>query len=196
MTDAFDVATAAFHKGNLLLGNQPIIDRVVARVRPQVDALVINTNLPHTLFNRLHYPLLSDEKFSDAGPLSGLLTVMAWAQSQNTPFRWIASFPSDTPFLPENVVEALRSQAENTGSDIGYARYGEQTSQLVALWSLSLFGDLQAWLEQGERGVKKFIEQQRNVSVPFDYLPQDPFFNINTPAQLEHAEKLLNINIK
>ena len=68
---------------------------------------------------------------------------------------------------------------------------------VFALWPISLADELEHWLLTDEkRRVRNFIESHSMAVVDFPLIDAaagsiDPFFNINTPADLETAERWL-----
>ena len=68
---------------------------------------------------------------------------------------------------------------------------------VFTLWPLALADELERWLETDDkRRVRAFIERNEMEAVEFAAVeteigPLDPFFNINTPADLEAAERWL-----
>jgi molybdopterin-guanine dinucleotide biosynthesis protein A len=63
-----------------LLGGKTILARIIARVQPQVDALMLNANGDPSRFDAYGMPVCADIVEGYAGPLAGILTGMAWAR--------------------------------------------------------------------------------------------------------------------
>src|SRR5690606_10784033 len=105
--------------------------------------------------------------------------------------RWLASFPTDSPFFPADLVQRLRKAADSEGADIAYAasRYGR--SPLFALWSLDLKDAIEASLVAEDNRVSDFINSHRSVMVDFAADSYDPFFNINTVEDLRSARMIV-----
>ena len=62
-----------------LLGGVSLLDRVIARLRPQVAALVLNANGDPARFARFGLPVAADSIPDHAGPLAGILAGLDWA---------------------------------------------------------------------------------------------------------------------
>lgn len=179
-------------KGRLLLGGRSLLARVIERTRPQVAALALNANGDPVRFGDLGLPVLPDTVAGFPGPLAGVLAGMDWAAVQGA--SHVVTVAADTPFLPEDLVPRLLLAAEG-GAAIVLASSlvdGRKTRHpTFGLWSVALRNDLRAALARGERKVGLWAEQQGAVPALFPSGFIDPFFNINTPEDLERAEALI-----
>jgi molybdopterin-guanine dinucleotide biosynthesis protein A len=178
------------------LGGRPLIGHVVAKLRPQVGALVINANGDAARFADLDLPVVPDRDANFAGPLAGLLVGMDWAHANHPAARWVVTAACDTPFFPSDLVARLHGAALETGADIALAASGGQSHFVFGLWAVKLASDLATTLAEGRRKVQDWIERHPYTAVEFepvdlDGVMLDPFFNINTPGDLAVAEALL-----
>ena len=80
-------------KSLLELEGQRILDRVISRARPQVDALVLNANGDPDRFREYNLPVASDVIGDFAGPLAGILTGMDWARREAPALRTLGIGP-------------------------------------------------------------------------------------------------------
>src|SRR5690242_21926253 len=83
------------------LGGKPILAHIIERIRPQVGALVLNANGDPARFASFGLPVAGDVVEGFAGPLAGVLTGMEWAARHAPACRFLASFASDAPFVPQ-----------------------------------------------------------------------------------------------
>lgn len=174
------------------LGGKPILDRVVARARPQVADLLLNVNGDPARFEGYGLPMAGDVIDGHAGPLAGILTGMEWARAAHPEVEWIVSFATDAPFLPGDLVAKLRAAAKGEDAEIACAMSGGRTHPVFALWPVALAGDLRtAMIDEDMRKIDAWTERYRIVHVEFPTDPVDPFFNINKPDNLAEAERLL-----
>ncbi|HYD31897.1 MAG TPA: molybdenum cofactor guanylyltransferase MobA [Azospirillaceae bacterium] len=174
-------------KGLLAVGGIPIIQRVIAIIRPQVGALVLNANGDPARFQSLGLPVVPDSVPDFAGPLAG---VLAGLDALPPGCRWLLSVPSDTPFLPADL--ASRLHAAVTGADIACARSDGRRHPVAALWPAGLAPALRhALTVEGVRKMEAFTQHYRVALADFPIDPVDPFFNANTPEDLAEAERLL-----
>lgn len=117
-------------KSLLPLDKKPILDHVIARAQPQVGQLILNTDSDPALFSRYSLPVIQDSIRGFAEPLAGILAAMEWvhAQPEEPEFRWLASFPADSPFFPEGLVQRLFAAADKDRTKIAYAASGGRRS--------------------------------------------------------------------
>ena len=174
------------------LGGKSLIKRIIQSVGHQVTHLIINTNSDPKLFSDFKLPVVPDVIEGRLGPLAGVLTALEWA-SVNTPeCDWIASFASDAPFIPNDLVCRLRLAIEEEGGDIACAVSSGRHHPVFALWPRRLASDLRAAIiHDGLRKVDDWTSHFRQVRVEFDTETVDPFFNINRPQDLLFAKALL-----
>lgn len=174
------------------LGGRTILDRIVAVVRPQVGALVLNANGDPARFAAFGLPVAADVVDGYAGPLAGVLTGLDWARANAPGARWVASFATDAPFLPGDLVARLVQAVEREGADLACARSGGQDHPVFGLWPVRLAEDLRrAMVEEGIRKVDAWTGRHRLAVAEFATEPVDPFFNTNRPEDLAEAERLL-----
>lgn len=183
-------------KGLLSLGGKSILDRVAARLTPQVGPLALNANGDPARFQDFRHRILGDTVSGFPGPLAGILTGLQWATAE-TKAPVIATVAADTPFFPQNLIAGLVAAIEGGSETIAVARSSGRMHPTFAIWPVGLAGPLRHFLvEEGNRRVVSFIERHRFVEVDFPLQPLragtlDPFFNINTPADLVEAERIL-----
>jgi molybdopterin-guanine dinucleotide biosynthesis protein A len=172
------------------IGGTTILARIIATVAPQLTHIVLNCNGPDTLFAPFGLPLVRDSVPGQAGPLAGILAGLEWAATAHPRATHLLSVPSDTPFLPNDLVARLgRELDENT---IAVAMSEGRTHPTIALWPLSLTADLRrALVEEDIRKIDRFTARYPTVIVAFPPALVDPFLNINTPEEFSAAERLV-----
>ena len=173
-----------------LLGGRPVLEHVIERVRPQVTQLALNANGDPARFAEYGLPVVPDSIEGFAGPLAVVLAGLDWAAEAVPECGWLLSAPTDAPFLPADLAEALLLAAK-AGADLAVAASGGRAHPVAALWAASLRDPLRAALEGGVRKVEDFTRDYRVRTVAFPTEPVDPFFNLNRPQDLEEAERLL-----
>jgi len=175
-----------------LLGGETILARIIARIRPQVRRLVLNANGDPARFASYGLPVVADSVEGFAGPLAGVLAGLDWAAANAPDCPWVASAPTDAPFLPTDLVARLRAAAEE-GADLACAASGGQSHPVVGLWPVRLRGDLRhALTVEHIHKVDVWTARHRLATVDFPIAGLDPFFNTNRPDDLAEAERLLS----
>lgn len=178
-------------KALLDLGGCTLLDQVVARLRPQVAAIVLNANGNAARFAGLGLPVVADSIAGFAGPLAGVLAGLDWAAENG--FDAVLSVAGDTPFFPADLGEKLvqargpHPVAMAAGPGDGHkARH-----PTFALWDVKLRTDLRAALHDGVRKVVAFSDPAGCACVVFEGGEHDPFFNVNTPEDLDLARVMM-----
>ncbi len=179
-------------KGLKLLGGRPILAHVIERLRPQVDAMVLNANGDPVRFQEFGLDVAPDSVTGFVGPLAGILAGMDWARAQVEGATHIVSVAGDGPFLPHDLVRRLIDAASKAAQPLATASSGGWTHPVIGLWPLSLRDDLQSALAQeGLRKVDLWTQRHGIAVANFSVDPIDPFFNANDEAELRAAEKML-----
>ena len=175
------------------IGGKTILEHVIDRARPQVRALVLNANGPAERFARFGLPVAADVVEGFAGPLAGILTGLEWARANVPEATHVASFATDTPFLPHDLVARMAAEMERAGARLACAASGGRTHPVFGLWPVDLADDLaRAMREEDVRKVDRFTARYPLAEVAFAAAPVDPFFNANRPDDLAEAERLLD----
>lgn len=176
-----------------LLGGRTILERVIERAQPQVAALVLNANGDPARFGAYGLPVAADVVEGYAGPLAGVLTGMEWARAHAPDAQWLASFATDAPFLPTDLVARMAAAVAEERADMACAASAGRAHPVFGLWPIALADELRrAMVEEGVRKVDIWTARYRLVTVDFPAEPVDPFFNTNRPEDLEEAERLLS----
>jgi molybdenum cofactor guanylyltransferase len=171
------------------LGGVPLIDRVHSRIRFQVHSVIINANGDASRFARFGLPVVPDLIATVRTPLAGLHAALSYAVRHR--FDAVLTVPSDSPFLPLDLVDRLEEEGRSTGGAVAVS--GGQTHYLTGLWSSALMPVLSAAvLEEGLMRVQEFERKVFTASVMWPTTPHDPFMNINTPDDLAAAETQLH----
>ncbi|WP_455271430.1 molybdenum cofactor guanylyltransferase MobA [Rhizobium herbae] len=183
-------------KAAVMLGGKPLVHHVIERLAPQTAGLSVNSNTATGLEFAPGVPVFADTVPGYVGPMAGVLSGMRNAARHLPVASHVATVPTDTPFFPQNLVARL--QAAITEPDqIAVAYSAGIMHPVFALWSVALADELEHWLlTDDKRRVRGFIDRHPVAKVDFPMIetvdgPIDPFFNINTPADLEMAERWL-----
>jgi molybdenum cofactor guanylyltransferase len=175
-----------------LLGGVSLLERVIARLRPQVGAVVLNANGDPDRFARFGLPVVPDSVPDFAGPLAGVLAGLDWTAAHHADCPFIVSVASDAPFLPADLVARLADERRAANADLACAASAGRAHPVFGLWPVRLREDLRrAVLDEGVRKVDQWTSRHKLVTVPFPDLPVDPFFNTNRPEDLAVAATLL-----
>ena len=149
-------------KALALIDGCPMIEHVIAAIRPQVDELVI---CGRTWAN---FESLVDHRIERIGPLAGLETALHYAKTHH--FDAVLTVPVDTLPIPSNLSSLL--------SGDGPAVLSQQ--YLIGYWPVGYRDGLTAFLDGGLRSVREWITQRnaRRVDEPMNVI------NINNTTDL------------
>ena len=169
-------------KGLRELRGKPMVEWVLERFAPQVDAVLINANRNLDVYARFGYRVIPDEIGGFAGPLAGLQRGMSEA---NHPL--VATAPCDTPFLPADLVTRLHAALEANDAQLAVARTGNQPHPVFCVCRRDVLPHLTAFLQSGGRKIDAWYATLKVVEVAFDD-QAGAFSNINTQAELNAFE--------
>ncbi len=176
------------------LCGRPLLEHVIDRARPQVCRIILSSNGDEECFASYGLPVIGDVIKGFAGPLAGVLSGLEWVSENIPQARWMASFATDTPFFPKDMVARLAKAIDDTEcahpSDIACASSGGRMHPVFALWPVAMSKDLRlAMINKKMRKASLWMDSCRTERVEFQNQPFDPFFNINTPDDLATAER-------
>lgn len=173
----------------LPLGDGTILSHVITHLRPQTDALLINSNSDAALFGSSGLEVRADVLPGRLGPLAGIHTAMLWAQEMAADA--VLTVPADTPFLPDDLVARLAVAREPGGACI--AASGGELHPVIGLWPAALAERLEAYLAGAEYRVRAWLGLISFKTIDFDMGTIDPFWNINTPDDLQFARTMVAV---
>ncbi|MDG1737445.1 MAG: molybdenum cofactor guanylyltransferase MobA [Paracoccaceae bacterium] len=170
-----------------------LLDIVISRVNGQVDDLALNANGNSDRFSHFNLPVLPDAIEGYAGPLAGILAGLTWAEERGA--THVLSVAGDTPFFPLNLAEQLTQNGSIEGLSI--AASSDNDGKLwrqptFGLWPVALKDDLRRALT--EDGIRKIVVWTNKHGAGQAFFESDdgldPFFNVNTPDDLDRARQI------
>jgi molybdenum cofactor guanylyltransferase len=175
-----------------MLGGISLLDWVIARLQPQVQAMVINANGDPARFAGFGLPVVADSAPDFAGPLAGVLAGLDWTAANRPDCEAVASVATDAPFVPRDLVDQLVRGANEAGADLACAASGGRAHPVFGLWPVRLREDLRhAVVAEGIRKVDTWTSRYKLATVSFSDRPVDPFFNANRPEDLMTAAGMI-----
>lgn len=162
-------------KGLIDYRGRKLIEHVIDRISPQVDAIVISANRNLGAYAGFGFPVVSDSSAEFQGPLAGLAAAM-----QNISSPLVLSVACDLPNLPLDLVPRLRAALGNKHAAIAATSDGRQN--VVALYRRDVGTTMQNYLAGGGRKVADWQSSLAYTTVQFD--DTAAFANINSPADL------------
>ena len=183
-------------KGLLSLAGKPMLGHVICRLTPQVGTIIINANGNPKRFASFGLPVVADTIGGFVGPLAGVLAGMRWSAANAPAAQWIVTAAGDAPLLPRDLVSQLRAAIDGRPRSIALAQSNGELHPVIGLWPVALADDLEKQLHAGVRKVLHWTDRHGTVPVPFPParvcgIDIDPFFNANTPQELDQLRAML-----
>jgi molybdenum cofactor guanylyltransferase len=173
------------------IGGRTILDRVIARLKPQCDGLILNANGDPARFAAFGLPVIPDGVADFPGPLAGILAGLDWAAANRPDVKFVLSAAADCPFLPRDLVARLYSALDAENAELAVAASGGQSHPVIGLWSVRLREQLRhALVVEDIRKIDRWTARYRLATVTWPATPLDPFFNANTMDDIAEAERL------
>ena len=176
----------------LKLNNKMLIEYTIDKVKKYLKNVIIITNQKNEFFLKKNLITVEDCIKGQLGPLVGILTAMKWAKQNLKECSWIATFPCDTPFFPETIIQKFIEKSKEKDSLLLCASSHGRKHNIFGLWSIELYEKLEDDLINNNiRKVQDWIKKNKITNVEFNFEEYDPFFNINTLDDLEAAKKII-----
>jgi molybdopterin-guanine dinucleotide biosynthesis protein A len=173
------------------IGGRTILERVIARLSPQCDGLILNANGDPARFSAFGLPVISDDVADFPGPLAGILAALDWMAANRPNVEWIVSAAADCPFLPRDLVARLYQALQEQNAQLAVAASGGQSHPVIGLWSVNLREELRhALVVEDIRKIDRWTARYKLATVNWPTTPLDPFFNANTVEDIAEAERL------
>ena len=173
------------------IGGRTILARVIARLKPQCDGLILNANGDPARFAGFGLPVIPDSVKDFPGPLAGILAGLDWAATNRPDVQWLLSAAADCPFLPRDLVARLHQARAAENAQLAVAASDGQSHPVIGLWSVALRTELRhALVVEDIRKIDRWTARYRLATVTWPTTPLDPFFNANTMDDIAEAERL------
>jgi molybdopterin-guanine dinucleotide biosynthesis protein A len=184
-------------KALLDIDGRPMLLHVLSRLRPQVGRIVINANGDPARFAGYCLPVVADSIEGYAGPLAGLHAGIEWARAETPDAKYVATVPVDGPFLPPDLVARLKAALLAADAPCAIAASNGERHPVAGLWRVELLEAVTDSLKRDIRALHRFADAQGCTVADFGPIKigneeVDPFFNVNTPAEVEMARALLH----
>jgi len=177
------------------IGGRTLLERVIARLKPQCDSLVLNANGDPARFASFALPVIPDGVAGFPGPLAGILAGLDWAAANRPEVAWVLSAAADCPFLPRDLVARLYHARTEQNAQLAVAASGGQSHPVIGLWSVALREELRrALVVEDIRRVDRWTARYALATVTWPAEPFDPFFNANTVDDIAAAERLAELD--
>ncbi|WP_024518289.1 molybdenum cofactor guanylyltransferase MobA [Bradyrhizobium sp. Tv2a-2] len=173
------------------IAGRTILARVIARLKPQCDRLILNANGDPARFAAFGLPVIADGVPDFPGPLAGILAALDWAAANRPDVTHVLSAAADCPFLPRDLVARLDAARKQENSELAVAASDGQSHPVIGLWKVALRDELRhALVKEDIRKIDRWTARYPLATVTWPVTPVDPFFNANTVEDIAEAERL------
>lgn len=167
------------------LGGKSLLNHVLDRLRPQVGRVWLSLSpgaeapaVPDVL-------PLRDDAPSLRGPLAGLSVALDRLAQEGG--DWLVLAPCDTPFLPADLVSRLLG-AREPGVLAMVAADGDRLHPACSAWHVDTAATVsKALADPAGPGLMALLERLPHGVVRWPDGRPPPFFNVNTPDELDAA---------
>ena len=120
---------------------------------------------------------------------------MRWVKENRKHYKWVATFPSDTPFFETSIIEEYKKRIKLDKSPLYFVKSNNKRHNIFGLWSIDLLETLENDLIKNNfRKVEDWANKIGVKTIDIEVKKFDPFFNINTKEDFEKAKEILNEN--
>ena len=181
-------------KSQVQLESKILIDYILLEILNEFNEILIIANNDIKFFNSKKINKIEDYK-KNLGPLGGVLSAMKWIKENNKKYKWISTFPSDTPFFKKKYLHDFLNNINEEQSKLFFIKSNDKRHNIFGLWSLELLNRLEDDLvTKGERKVEDWANKVGVKTINLEFKNNDPFFNINTKEDLEKAKEIIKNN--
>ena len=181
-------------KSQVQLESKILIDYILLEILNEFNEILIIANNDIKFFNSKKINKIEDYK-KNLGPLGGVLSAMKWIKENNKKYKWISTFPSDTPFFKKKNLHDFLNNINEEQSKLFFIKSNDRRHNIFGLWSLELLNRLEDDLvNKGERKVEDWANKVGVKTINLEFKNNDPFFNINTKEDLEKAKEIIKSN--
>jgi len=181
-------------KNHIKLGDKTLLEHVLSKISNKFEEILIVSSHNQEI-KKLENVTVIPDCFEDFGPLAGVLSSMKWVKENQKKYKWVATFPSDTPFFETAIIEEYKKRINMNDSSLYFVKSNDKRHNIFGLWSIDLLGILEDdLLNNNFRKVEDWANKIGVKTIDIEVKKFDPFFNINTKEDFEKAKKILNEN--
>ena len=181
-------------KNQIKLGNKTLLEHVLSKINNKFEEILIVSSHNLEIKKSENITIIPD-CFDDFGPLAGVLSSMKWIKENQKKYKWVATFPSDTPFFDISIIEEYKKRININDSSLYFIKSNNKRHNIFGLWSIDLLDVLEDDLKNNNfRKVEEWADKIGVKTIDIEVNEFDSFFNINTKEDFEKAKEILNKN--
>ena len=178
-------------KSQVKLDGKILIDHILNEISDEFKEILIVSNNQIKFKHSDNISMIGDLK-KDQGPLGGILSAMKWIKEKKKDYKWISTFPVDTPFFKKEILQNFLHEINFEESNLFFIKSNNTRHNIFGIWSIDLMEKLEEDLNKGERKVELWANSVGVKVINMEFINEDPFFNINTKDDLEKAKEKIN----
>jgi molybdopterin-guanine dinucleotide biosynthesis protein A len=176
-------------KSNIRLGSKTLLDHTIDKIEKEFSEVLIISNNKEYNFKNKKIHTVKDCIEGQLGPLVGILTAMKWVNKNKKNYKWIASFPCDTPFFDTKLISKLKLKTKETSKKLIFLNSDKKRHNIFGIWSMDLIETLEKDIKNSFRKVEIWADKVGYESININTEKFDRFLNINTKEDLEKAKE-------
>ena len=181
-------------KNQIKLGDKTLLEHVLSKINNKFEEILIVSSHNLEIKKSENITIIPD-CFDDFGPLAGVLSSMKWIKENQKQYKWVATFPSDTPFFEISIIEEYKKRININDSSLYFIKSNNKRHNIFGLWSIDLLDVLEDDLKNNNfRKVEDWADKIGVKTIDIEVNEFDPFFNINTKEDFEKAKEILKNN--
>jgi molybdopterin-guanine dinucleotide biosynthesis protein A len=174
------------------LGDKTLLDHTINKIENEFTEILLISNNKEFNFKNNKIHVVEDCIEGQLGPLVGILTAMKWVIKNKKNYKWIASFPCDTPFFDIKLISELKIKVKETSKKLIFLNSNKKRHNIFGLWSMDLIEILEKDIKNSFRKVELWADKIGYENININEEKFDRFLNINTKKDLEKAKENLD----
>ena len=174
------------------LGDKTLLDHTINKIENEFTEILVISNNKKFNFKNNKIHVLEDCIEGQLGPLFGILSAMKWVIINKKNYKWIASFPCDTPFFDIKLISELKIKVKETSKKLIFLNSNKKRHNIFGLWSMDLIEILEKDIKNSFRKVELWADKVGYENININEKRFDRFLNINTKKDLEKAKENLD----
>ena len=172
------------------LADNKLIDHVINKIDIYFPKILVVSNDNNFKIENKKINIIKDCIKGYLGPLAGVLSAIKYANTFENKYKWIITFPCDTPFFNKIIIEKMIEKTFSAREKIYFVKDKKHRHNIFGLWSISLEKILEEDLKNNFRKVDLWADKIGCNFIEKDIQNENEFLNINTKEDLELAEKI------
>lgn len=178
-------------KALIELNGRPLLKYVIDRLADHLDPLLLSCESETSDFDSYGLVIVPDLLPDYRGPLAGLYSALQYLDDEGHNDGLVLC-PCDAPFIPDNLVQVLLDADQCEHNKVIAISYQGVLQPTFSLWqNHHLPAIREAVVEQGRGSLKHLLTSLPHKIVEWtpamSPVEPSPFFNVNTPEELEFA---------